>query len=729
MTAPAVEPPRPKRARRTRTPTLLQMEAADCGAAALGIILGHYGRYVNLDDLRHACGVSRDGSKAVNILKAARAYGLEAKGFKYELDELYREQPPFIVFWNFNHFLVVEGFGKHTVYLNDPDCGPRQVSYGEFDESYTGVTLVLKPGPSFSKTGRPPSMYSALWPRLRGSRQALVYVILVGLALVAPGLAVPSFGRIFIDDILIAGAQHWLGPLLLAMALTAILRTALSALMKHYLGRLETKLALAGASQFLWHLLRLPVAFFGLRQTGDISSRVNANDELARLLSGDLAENAINVLTIAFYASLMFSYDRLLCGIGMFIALLNFLALRWVGRHRVDQNMRLQQDQGKLFGTAVGGIQLIESLKASGLENDFFARWAGYQAKVTNAEQQLGVSTEVLHALPPFLSALNSAAILGIGALRVMDGRLSMGELIAFQSLMASFLAPVNGLVNLASTLQQVEGTLSRLDDVLRHQEDPIFSRKSAPKGLPEGTVRLNGYVELRNLTFGYSRLSPPLIEDFSLKLKTGSRVALVGGSGSGKSTVAKMVAGLFQPWSGEILFDGMSRNEIPRSVLNNSVAIVDQDIFLFEGTIRENLTMWDATIPEQQLVAAAKDAVIHEEISQRVGGYDGHVDEGGRNFSGGQRQRLELARALAVNPSILILDEGTSALDPVTELLVDRNLRQRSCTCIIIAHRLSTIRDCDEILVLEQGKVVERGTHEQMCRGNGPYAQLIRSA
>jgi len=432
---------------------------------------------------------------------------------------------------------------------------------------------------------------------------------------------------------------------------------------------------------------------------------------------------------IAFYAALIFSYDRALCAIGVFTALLNFLALRYVGRHRVDQNQRLQQDSGKLFGTGVAGIQLIESLKAGGLENDFFSRMSGYQTKVTNAEQQVATANQLLQALPPLLSALNAAAIIGIGAVRVMDGRLSMGELIAVQSLMGSFLGPVNGLIGLFGTAQHLQGTLRRLEDVLQHPTDPLFSSAAKGHDLPAGQMRLSGAIELRNLTFGYSKLAPPLIENFSLTLRPGSRVALVGGSGSGKSTVAKLVSGLFQPWSGEIRFDGVPREEVPRTMLQASVAMVDQDIFLFEGSIHDNITMWDATVPEAQIVSSAKDALIHDEISQRERGYDAVVEEGGKNFSGGQRQRLELARALAVNPSILILDEGTSALDPVTEMLVDRNLRRRGCTCLIIAHRLSTIRDCDEILVLDRGKVVERGTHEQLCQNNGHYAQLIHSA
>lgn len=719
--------------RRVRTPTLLQMEAADCGAASLGIILGYFGRFVPLSELRESCGVSRDGSKASNLVRAAQQYGLISKGLKLNLEEVQQTAAPFVIFWKFNHFLVVEGFTPKWVFLNDPARGRYRVSHQEFDRAYTGVTLTFRPGPQFQSADARVSIYSALWPRLAGSLQALVYVILIGLFLVIPGLVIPSLGRIFVDEILIGSAHDWLMPLLLAMGLTLMLRGALVALQRHYLARLETKLALAGASRFLWHLLRLPATFFGVRHDGDLSSRVDSNEELARLLSFDLAENAINLIVIIFYAALIFSYDRLLCAVATGTALLNFALLHLLGRQRGDQNLRLQQDSGKLYGIGVSGIQLIESLKASGAENDFFARMAGYQTKVINAEQVLAGSNAFFLALVPLLSALNGAAILGIGALRVMDGRLSMGELIAVQSLMAGFLAPIGGLVGLASTLQIVKGTLRRLEDVLLHPEDvglPLTGKQAAEDSPRlQHRVRLTGAIELRELTFGYSRLSAPLVENFSLTLRPGSRVALVGGSGSGKSTVAKLVSGLLHPWTGSIRFDGELRQEIPRMLLRTSLSVVDQDIFLFEGTIRENITMWDASIPEQQIVAAAKDAMIHDEISQRERGYEGLVEEGGRNFSGGQRQRLELARALVLNPSIVILDEGTSALDPVTELLVDRNLRRRGCTCLIVAHRLSSIRDCEEILVMDGGKVIERGTHEHLIQRNGPYAQLLRTA
>jgi len=711
---------------RVKTPTLLQMEAVECGAAALGIMLGYYGRIVPLTELRQECGVSRDGSKASNVVKAARHYGLQAKGLQKPLDTLKDSRPPYIVFWNFNHFLVLEGFGQDRVYLNDPATGPRTVSLQEFDQAYTGVVLVMEPGANFSKGGRKPSILESLSVRLAGVRGALLYCLIAGLLLTLPRLAIPAFTQVFVDEVLVQGRQEWLRLLVVGMLMTVVLIGLLARLRLYYLRRLMLKLSIGMSGQFLWHTLRLPVGFYAQRFAGEISSRLDMNDKVAQILSGRLATTVIDAVMIIFYAILMFFYDWVLTLIGFFFAGINFFALQLLSRSRVDANMRLAQEYGKVSGVAIGGIQTMETVKASGLESDLFAKFAGYYAKAVNSQQQLALQNQILSVLPTLLGTLTTASILVVGGLRVMNGDLTIGMLIAFQLLMGSFLAPVNSLVNFGSTLQELEGDLNRLDDVLQNPTDPEANRKDTAYRVDVDSFRLQGYVELNNVTFGYSRLDGPLIEDFSLTVKPGERVALVGGSGSGKSTLAKLVCGLYEPWSGEILFDGKLRSQLPRSVLANSVAMVEQDIFLFAGTVADNLTLWDETVPRNDIIQACKDAAINDLVLLMPGGYDAELIEAGANISGGQRQRLEIARALVRNPSILVLDEATSALDAETELIIDRNLRRRGCSCIVVAHRLSTIRDCDEIIVLERGKVVQRGTHEALSQQGGAYARLI---
>ncbi|TBR56825.1 NHLP family bacteriocin export ABC transporter peptidase/permease/ATPase subunit [Westiellopsis prolifica IICB1] len=750
---------------RRRTPTLLQMEAVECGAASLGIILGYYGRIVPLAKLRQDCGVSRDGSKATNVLAAARSYELNAKGFKTDLDGLREMECPYIVFWNFNHFLVVEGFSKDRVYLNDPASGPRHVSMQEFSNSFTGVVLVLQPGPEFKRGGHKPSIIAALWQRMRFSVVALVYCVVAGLFLVIPGMAMPAFSQVFVDNILIQGRKEWLNPLIIGILFTALITGFLTLLQLQSLRRMKIKLSVGMSSQFLWHILHLPVSFYDQRFAGEISSRVQLNDSLAGLLSGKLATTAIAAITVIFYAVIMLQYDVVLTSIGIAFVAFNLVALQWVSRRRVDANMRYQQDQGKVTGVSISGLQSMETLKSSGLESDFFSRWAGYYAKSINAKQEMDVTNQALGVLPSFLSRIASMLLITVGGLRVIDGHLSIGMLVAFQALMQQFMQPVNNLITLGSSLQEVEGSITRLDDVLRNPTDrgsgsggqggqgrqetrrhremkDIFDKLSAledepvpasprhrvPASFSAPVTKLQGYVELRNVTFGYNRVAAPLIENFNFSLKPGQRVALVGGSGSGKSTIAKMIAGLYEPWEGEILFDGQPRSEIPRQVLVNSLALVEQDIFLFAGSVRENLTLWDTTVPESNLIRACKDAAIHDIVISLPGGYGAELLEGASNLSGGQRQRLEIARSLVNNPAILVMDEATSALDTETEKIIDRKLRQRGCTCIIVAHRLSTIRDCDEIIVLERGKVVQRGTHDELKQVEGKYLELIRS-
>lgn len=715
--------------RRVKTPTVLQMEAVECGAASLAMVLAYYGLFVPLERLRLDCGISRDGSKAGNILKAARKYGLTAKGYKMEPDDFYSIKLPVVIFWNFNHFVVVEGIQKDGVYLNDPASGPRRVSEEEFDQSFTGVVLTFEPGPDFRKGGDKPNLLKSLSTRLEGSKTALLYVILASLFLVVPGLLIPVFSKIFVDNILVGGMRSWIYPLMWGMGLTALLRGLLTWLQQYFMLYTERKFAITSATKFFWHVLRLPVEFFTQRFPGDIAGRVAINDTIANLLSGQFTTNAINLLMIIFYAVVMFQYNILLTLIGIFMALCNFVVLQYISRNRIDTNKKLQQEQGKLLGMTMDGLMTIETLKATGSESDFFAKWAGYQAKVITSQQQLGLPTQVLTVVPVLLMSLTNAVILTLGGFKVMDGSMTVGMLVAFQSLMSSFMGPVNQLVSLGSTVHTVEADVSRLDDVLKYEVDDTFKITDAAAVMEGTAVKLSGELKMISVTFGYSRLEPPLIEDFNLFLKPGTRVALVGGSGSGKSTIAKVVCGLCKPWSGEILFDGKPRSAIHPAVMSNSFAMVDQDIFLFEGTIRENLTLWDSTIADQRITTAAKDACIHDDIAARFGAYNGIVEEGGKNFSGGQRQRMEIARALVIDPAIVALDEATSALDPKTEMMIDANLRRRGCTCLIIAHRLSTIRDCDEIIVLDKGKVAERGTHEELIRTDGLYKNLIKQS
>ena len=719
------------------------MEAAECGAAALGIVLGYYGRIVPLEELRVACDVSRDGSKASSIVKAARSYGLLARGVRVEPGRTSALPTPLIAFWDSYHFVVVEGFAREKVYLNDPATGPRAVSGQEFARSFSAVALTFEPGPDFRRGGARPGTLPLLRGWLRGAEPALLLVVLVSAVLALLGLAAPVAGRIFVDRYLIGGAAGGALPLVLGLGVAGLLAALCAWLQQTRLARLQAGLVVTQGSALFRRLLRLPSAFFAQRQPGELSTRVTIAGTVARALTVSVATNLLGVGVIIACVLLMLSYDAGLTALLLLIALLNAVAVRHVARLRTDQNGRLLRDRGLLNGATGSGLRAVESIKASGTEDDFFARWAGYEARVKNAEQRLDVATVVVSAAPPLLLSLGTVAVLGLGGLAVMDGRFTIGALLAFLVLAGAFMAPIGGLVGLATQVQDLQAGLRRMDDVFRYPVDPLAGDPLAddpladdppadgPAGGSSGTMpaTLVGCVEMRNVTFGYSRLAPPLIEDFSLRIEPGARIALVGDSGSGKSTVTRLVAGLYQPWSGTITFDGRRRDEIPRDLLANSLAVVPQDVALFEGTIRENITLWDTTIPEERVRAAAGDAAIHDDIMAMPGGYDASLAEDGRNVSGGQRQRLVIARALAGDPTILVLDEATAALDAATEQRVDDNLRRRGCACLIIAHRLSTIRDCDEIIVLDRGTVVQRGTNESLRGVPGRYAALMKAA
>lgn len=725
-----------KRPRRVRTPSVLQMEAVECGAAALAMVLAYHGRQVPLEELRMACGVSRDGSRASNVLKAARSYGLRATGMQMEATALTEVRAPAVLFWEFNHYVVYEGpgrrLGRRGVYVNDPDKGRRFVPDEDFDTSFTGVVLVLEPSDDFRRGGRKPGVLRAIPDRLRSTRPTLLAAVLASLLLVAVGAAVPALSRTYIDMFLMGNQTSLLGPLFVSMAAMVALTGVLTGLQQANLLRGRIISSTLGSARFLRHLLRLPVTFFAQRSPADLVQRLQSNDAVAETLARDLAAAGVDGVVVILYALLMWTYDPQLTVVGVLIALLNIVAMRVVIRLRAARTQKLRADTARLTNTSYTGLQLIETMKATGGEDGYFRRWAGQHATTLEEQQRLGVPSAVLSVIAPTLATLNSALILWIGGLRAVDGYLSVGLLVAFQALVTRFTAPITRLNGVAGRIQDFAADVARLRDVENFPVDPLYARgSSAPSSRDEsvaGTRRLTGHVTLEDITFGYSPLDQPLLNGFSLSVGPGRQIALVGGSGSGKSTVSRLISGLYTPWDGTVRIDGRRLEDIPRGSLAASVSFVDQDVFLFEGTVRDNVALWDPSITDEAVITALRDAELYEDvIARRPEGIHGRVEQDGRNFSGGQRQRLEIARALVRRPSVLVLDEVTSALDARTEQAVIANLRRRGCACVVIAHRLSTVRDSDEIVVLDHGTVVERGRHEALVAAGGPYAELVR--
>ena len=711
--------------RAVKVPVVMQMEALECGAACLTMILAYYDKWIPLERVRADCGVSRDGSKAGNILKAARTYGLTAKGARAEVEAV-RESAAFpcIIHWNFNHFVVLCGFRRGYALINDPARGSVKVPMEEFDQAFTGVCLTFSPSERFQPSGKPQSTLAFARKRLIGAGAAVAFVLLTGIIGYLFELIHPAFYRFFMDSLInwesLGDGETFLGLL----AGVTVLQILVEAVRAVYALKINGKMAVIGSSTFLWKVLRLPMEFFSQRMAGDIQLRLKANASIAATLVNTLAPLVLSTGMMLFYLLVMVRYSLLLTLVGVFSIAINLLMSRWISAKRINITRVQKRDEGKLAAATVSGIQMIETIKASGAENGYFQRWADYQASVNAQATRFVTLNQYLGIIPAFVTTLANSAVLVFGIWLCMRGQFSLGMVMAFQAILTAFMKPAMTMITAGQTIQEMRTQMERVEDIMEYPEDAVFSEESVSDDTHYD--KLSGAVELRDLTFGYSRLAEPLIRDFSLSIKPGGRVALVGASGCGKSTLSKLISGLYQPWSGEILFDGKPLSQIQRGVFSGSVTVVDQDIVLFEDTVSDNIKMWDGSIPDQVMFRAAVDAQIHDEILKRPLGYQSRLTEGGRDLSGGQRQRLEIARALAQEPSIVILDEATSALDARTEYEVVNAIKARGITCIIIAHRLSTIRDCDEILVLDQGKVVERGTHEALYAKGGYYTALI---
>ena len=744
-----------------KVPVIMQMEALECGAASLTMILAYYGKWIPLEQVRADCGVSRDGSNAKNVLKAARSYGLVAKGYRYEPEDLKANGKfPCIIHWNFNHFLVLDGFKGNKAVLNDPAKGCYTVPMETFDKSFTGICLMFEPSETFEPSGKPKSMLAFAKAKMKGAGVAVAFTVITTVIASLIGIIEPAFSRIFIDRLLTGQNPDWFIPFIWALAALSGIQIIISFIQAVFAARINAKIAAVGSTTFMWKVLRMPMEFFSQRMAGDIQQRKGSNASIASSLVNTFAPLIIEACMMVFYLVVMIRYSVLLTLIGVASIFINMFVSRFISKKRVNITRVSMRDAGKLAGATVAGIEMIETIKASGAENGFFEKWAGYQASVNTQKVKFAKLGQYLGLIPQLVSSLTNTAVLIVGVYLTIEGQFTIGMVMAFQGFLGSFLSPAQTLISAGQTLQEMRAEMERIEDVMQYPTDVIYEMKDSEtagkiQDMQTGTERgekvpeypvdtihitaetpdddveydkLSGKVEMKNVTFGYSRLAEPLIRDFNLTLKQGSRVAFVGTSGCGKSTISKLISGLYQPWSGEILFDGKPITEIDRGVFTGSLAVVDQDIILFEDTIANNIKMWDSSIEDFEMIMAARDAQLHEDIMQRDGGYNYRITEGGKDFSGGQRQRMEIARVLAQDPTIIILDEATSALDAKTEYEVVKSIKDRGITCIVVAHRLSTIRDCDEIIVMDNGNVVERGTHDELYALGGFYTKLVSS-
>lgn len=706
-----------------KVPVIMQMEALECGAASLAMVLAYFGKWIPLEQVRADCGVSRDGSNAKNVLYAARSYGLIAKGYRYEPEDLKQNGKfPCIIHWNFNHFVVLNGFKKNKAVLNDPAKGTYSVSMEAFDRSFTGICLMFEPGDNFEPGGKPKSVFSFAKKRLKGAGVAITFVLLTTVIASLLNIISPAFSRVFLDRLLTGKNPEWFYPFIIALAGLSAVQLIVAWIRTVYSLQIDGKLSVVGTTTFMWKVLRMPMQFFSQRMAGDIASRQSLNATISKKIVNTIAPLALNTAMMVFYLVVMIRYSLLLTFVGLISIVVNIFMSRIISKKRINLTRVQMRDAGKLASSTVAGIEMIETIKASGAENGYFEKWSGYQASVNTQKVKYTRLNQYLGMIPMIVSSITNIAILMIGVWLTMNGEFTIGMIMAFQGFLSSFTAPVSSLVSAGQTMQEMRTEMERIEDVMEYPIDPEFENQT----VADSYDKLSGKIEIKNVTFGYSSLAEPIIKDFNLSLKPGSRVALVGASGCGKSTISKLISGLYQPWSGEILFDGKPISKIDRSVFKCSLAVVDQDIILFEDTIANNIKMWDDSIEDYEMILAAHDAQLHEDIMQRDGGYQYKITEGGKDFSGGQRQRMEIARVLAQDPTIIIMDEATSALDAKTEYDVVKAIKDRGITCIVVAHRLSTIRDCDEIIVLDRGNVVERGTHTELYEKNGLYTQLV---
>ena len=710
-----------------RVPVVLQLEALECGAASLAMVAAYYGKWVTLEKVRTDCGVSRDGSSAANIVKAARNYGFKVNKYMRDPESIRKKGVfPCIIHWNFDHFVVLNGFRGRYAYINDPARGTVSVSEEEFDRAFTGITINIVPGEAFQPDGNRQSVLYAAVKKLRMTGTGLEVAGAASFLLALIGILYPIMSGFFIDELLDGHGSRLRFGFTVVMLILAVLQLAAAWIQTIYQLRAKGKLSVIGCSTYMWKVMQLPMEFFSQRSVSDVFIRMDMLESLAASLTNLFAPLVMNTVTIVLCIVLMLRQSPVMTAISVCALVVNLFLSGFIARTHENTVRVMERDREKLNAETLSGLSMIETIKVSGAETSYFEKWSGFQAAANTQKVRSERADTLLSKISEVLAQIAYFVLMLLGLRYVMQSRFTLGAVWTFLGFLSLLMSPVYSVSGARKQLQTMRTQFERVEDILQNPSNSSIA--DPPAGMTEGIYKLKGDIELKNLTFGYSRLAEPVIRNFSFSIRAGSSVAVVGASGCGKSTLSKLISGLYEPWEGEILFDGKRRNEISREVMTGSVAVVDQDIMLFEGTIEHNIKMWDKSIEDFEVILAARDAQIHGDVMAREGGYQAKLAADGRNLSGGQRQRLEIARVLAADPSIIILDEATSALDAKTEYDVAHSITNRGITCIIIAHRLSTIRDCDEIIVLDKGSIVERGTHEALMKRGGRYKELVTS-